>query len=139
MAIARDSFHWTDDAKREAALHYAITGTLKLTSQFTGIPETTILSWLKGHADKDGIFNGQLELARTQRASEFTARFERVAEQGLERISERLSDDAEAAKVSVRDLSMVAGIAIDKSLILSNRSPKQQATQGIQELATHVQ
>ena len=122
---------WSDDHRREAANHYAVTGSLQATSDATGIPYTTVLDWSKGRNDKSGAFLAQCEIVREQKTTEFIAKYEAIADKALAGLNDKL----DAGEGSVRDLVTVAGISTDKALILSGKPSRISANQGVEELA----
>lgn len=122
---------WSDESKREAATHYAITGSLVLTSKATGIPEPTLCDWSKGRSDKHGVFIHTVEEARSQKTTEFIAKYEAIAAKSLDLLNDRIEHD----DVRARDLITVAGISTDKALILAGKPNRVTANQGVQELA----
>ena len=116
---------YSDQDRRQAAMEYAIHGTLSKTSEHTGIPERTLYDWKESEWWLDAVND-----LREQNKDLIDAQLEQLAIKGFQAMAERIehgdeyiTKDGEKGrrKVSLRDLATASGIAYDKMRLHRNQ------------------
>lgn len=115
-AVTRGS-KYTDEDRRNAAIYYAINGTLSAVNRETGIPMQTLSDWTKAEWWEDAIMQ-----VRSEIEDEFRGRCHQIVQKGAEQIIDRIENGNEVhtkdglmrIKVSAGELAKTTGIFYDK-------------------------
>ena len=101
---------YTDDVRREAAVQYAITGSLSAITKAMDIPQQTLSSW-----KKTDWWEGLVSEVRSAKADEHIANYTRLVDEGQRIALEKLPE------ASARDAMIISATATDKARLLLNQ------------------
>src|SRR4051812_38405950 len=104
--------HWPLERRAEVlALLIANEGHVLATARQSGVPESTIRTWINR---AEGEQKEELLRLRAVKQSALADQFEQLAEAAVAMSAEKIA----AGQVSARDAAVTAGIAVDKMLLL---------------------
>ncbi len=97
--------HWTKDQKTEAAIHYAVYGSLAKIERDLGIPKSTACIWKnKG----DAVWVETVEQVQTEKGEEHRAMYVKIVDKAQKQVIKALP------KASAKEAMIIAGVGTDK-------------------------
>ena len=102
---------YTDEDRRNAAMHYAIYGNQTKVSEMIGIPQTTISLW-RNHTDWWDDLVAQI---RNEKQDEHIAKYTGLVDKALAQCESTLD------KASPKDAAIIAATFTDKARLLLNQ------------------
>lgn len=137
-----------DRAERihKAAVLYSIHGSSNIVANLTGTPERTIRDWMKS-----GEFQATLAECHKETSTKLQAKMKNIIADAYDRLHERVNNgDVKAIKtesgvelvnvpVTAKDLAIVAGVTIDKAMLISGQHPQQQQIDKLGDIAAQLE
>ena len=122
--ITSQGSKYSEEIKRKALAHYAVTGKGSDVSRELGIPETTICGW-----KKTDWWVSALEELRSAKQDEYIAQYDKLITEGTKIALDKLPD------ASARDAMIIAATANDKlRLALNQPTSISASSKGIDDL-----
>ncbi len=97
--------HWTKEHKTEAAIHYAIYGSLAKIERDLGIPKSTLCTWKNKN---DAVWVDTVEQVRTEKGEEHRAMYVKIVDKAQKQVIKALP------KANAAQANLIACQATDK-------------------------
>ncbi len=103
--MGRQVTHWTKDQKQEAAIHYAIYGSLAKIERDLGIPKSTACIWKK---KGDAVWVETVEQVQTEKGEEHRAMYVKIVDKAQKQVIKALP------RANAAQANLIACQATDK-------------------------
>ncbi len=100
---------WTMEQKQQAAIQYAIQGSLAKIERDMGIPKSTVFGW-----KQDDEWLALVERIRTEKADEHRAQYVKIIAKAQKRVLKALP------KATAQQAMIIAGVGTDKVRLADN-------------------
>jgi transposase-like protein len=111
---------WTREQKQDAALQYAINGSLVKTRKATGIPETTLSNWRRN----DDEWLELIAEVRSEKTDEHRAQYSKILDLAHKQTIKELPN------ATAQQASIIGGVAFDKLRLIDNQPTSISSTTG---------
>ena len=108
--MSRQVTRWTLDQKQQAAIQYAITGSLVKTCKATSIPETTLSGWKDSEEWVEMI-----AAVRSEKTNEHRARYSTILDLAQQQTIDKLPE------ATAQQAAVIGGVAFDKLRLIDNQ------------------
>ncbi len=102
---------WTREQKQQAAIQYAIQGSLAKIERDQGIPDSTVSTW-----KKEDWWDDTVGRVRSEKLQEHVAKYNQMVDMAQDKALELIP-----SKTSAKEATLVACMSNDKSLLLQGK------------------